>query len=31
MFELKKYSGVRFDCTQIDTKFEGKLACVSKD
>ena len=32
MLQLKNYRGVMFDCTlKIDTNFEGKLACASKN
>ena len=31
MFEHRKYRGVRFDGTQVDAKFEGKLTCTSKN
>ena len=30
MFELKKYKGIMFDGTDIDTKFEGKTTCAFK-
>ena len=30
MFEVKKYKGIMFDGTDIDTKFEGKTTCAFK-